>query len=233
MPDVGQGVKAMREVMQHDLRPLVMRLYDPEDSAFQGFPEGCLLVAATAGPKAVAEAEASLLAGLVEAVGGEPRGEEPWLRWLAHRDDLSAERLRAFLEPPGAYLDTIELAATWTALPSTYAEVKHHLATVADLALCHFSHCCGQGCCAYFTFAGSADDEAKALTAYTQAWRGAMEIALRHRATVSHHHGIGQAKATWVRADLGGWWEVWRRIRQGLDAKDRMNPNAMGGPHPR
>src|SRR5215813_1172823 len=33
LPAVGPGLKAMREILQRELRPLVLRLYDPEDSA--------------------------------------------------------------------------------------------------------------------------------------------------------------------------------------------------------
>ena len=230
---VRPGLAALREVMQRDLRPLVLRLYDADDSALQGLPDGCLLVAAAAGPRQVAEAEASLLAELVEAAGGEPLGEEPWAHWLAHRFDLSADRLRDFLAPSGAYLDTIDLASTWTQLPDLYDEVKEHLRATAGLALCHFSHSYAQGCCAYFTFAGSASDEAAAERVYLEAWRGTMEIALRRGATITHHHGIGQARARWARRELGGWWEVWRLVRQSFDSHEKLNPNAMGGRNPR
>jgi alkyldihydroxyacetonephosphate synthase len=212
---------------------MVLRLYDPADSAFQGGDGGCLLVAAAAGPRAVAEAEAVVLAELAAAAGAEPLGEAPWERWLAHRFDLSADRLRALLAPPGAFLDTIELAATWTVLPGLYEEVREHLSAVAGLTLCHFSHAYPQGCCAYFTFAGSASDEAGAEAAYQEAWRGTMEIALRRGATISHHHGVGQVRAPWIRAELGGWWNVWTRVRGALDPRGVLNPRGMGrGPRP-
>jgi alkyldihydroxyacetonephosphate synthase len=231
--DVDAGLGVLREAMQRDLRPMVLRLYDPADSAFQGGDGGCLLVAAAAGPRAVAEAEAVVLAELAAAAGAEPLGEAPWERWLAHRFDLSADRLRALLAPPGAFLDTIELAATWTVLPGLYEEVREHLGAVAGLTLCHFSHAYPQGCCAYFTFAGSASDEAGAEAAYQEAWRGTMEIALRRGATISHHHGVGQVRAPWIRAELGGWWNVWTRVRGALDPRGVLNPRGMGrGPRP-
>jgi alkyldihydroxyacetonephosphate synthase len=107
--------------------------------------------------------------------------------------------------------------------------VKGHLAQVADLALCHFSHGYPQGCCAYFTFLGSAGDESKAQAAYREAWRGAMEITLAHGATISHHHGVGQVRAPWIQAEMGGWWTVWERVRQALDPDGLLNPHAMGG----
>jgi alkyldihydroxyacetonephosphate synthase len=229
LPAVAAGLGAVREVLQRGLRPLVIRLYDPEDSLLQGQAEGCLLVGATAGPRAVAQAEAEVLASLVEAAGGETLGEEPWERWLRHRFDLSAQRLRDLLEPPGAYLDTIEVAATWTALPALYQEVKAHLASSAQLALCHFSHASAHGACAYFTFAGSAPDEAAAEAAYLEAWRGTMEATLALGGTITHHHGVGRVRAPWIRAEMRGWFPVWEAVRGALDPSGRMNPAAVGG----
>jgi alkyldihydroxyacetonephosphate synthase len=226
--DINAGLEAMQEVMQKGLRPMVLRLYDPEDSIFQGLDDGCLLLGASAGPALVAQAEAETLSRIVATRGGAPLGEEPWTRWLKHRFDLSASRLTDLLSPPGAFLDTIELATSWTSLAALYAEVKDQL-TGTGLAMCHFSHAYPQGCCAYFTFAGSAQDEEGARSAYEKAWREVMEIALRHRATITHHHGVGLARAEWIRAELGGWWQVWELVRSALDPNRRMNPNALGG----
>lgn len=228
MPSVAAGLDAVREVMQLGLKPLVLRLYDPEDSLFQGLDDGCLLVGAAAGPAPVAEAEAAVMAGVVAGAGGEPLGEDPWERWLRHRFDLSADRLRDMLEGDGAFMDTIEVAASWTALPRVYEEIKAALGR-HGLAMCHFSHAYPQGCCAYFTFAGSADDEAGAERAYTEAWRSAMESALAGGATITHHHGVGQARSPWVRRELSGWWHVWELVRGALDPEARMNPHALGG----
>ncbi|TMC37022.1 MAG: FAD-binding oxidoreductase [Chloroflexi bacterium] len=229
LADVRAGLECMRLVMQSGIRPLVMRLYDPEDSAFNGYELGageCALVVATAGSRKVAEAEAAE----VTRLAGEARGlgEQPWERWLAHRFDLSAERMRAFLAPAGAYLDTIELAAPWTVLPELHARVKAAIG-VGGLALCHFSHAYEQGCCAYFSFAGAAGTEDEARATYGRAWEGAMTSALELGATITHHHGVGQARARWVGDEMGGWMRVWRAVKEGLDPEGTMNPRALGG----
>jgi len=227
--DLRAGLDCMRAVMQAGIRPLVMRLYDAEDTAFGGYDLGddeCLLVVATCGLSAVAAAEAAA----VEAFAREARllGEAPWERWLRHRFDLSADRLKAFLEPPGAYLDTIELAASWTVLPELHARVKRAIA-VGGLALCHFSHAYEQGCCAYFSFGGSGDTEDEARAAYGRAWEGAMTTALELGATITHHHGVGQVRARWVADEMGGWMRVWRALKGGIDPEGIMNPRALGG----
>jgi len=227
--DLGSGLEAMRLIMQAGIRPLVMRLYDPADAAFNGYdlPSGaCLLVIATAGRDRVAAAEADVVKGI--ASSATELGEEPWRRWQRHRFDLSAERLKSLLEPPNSYVDTIELAASWTVLPKLYARVQ---AAISDggLALCHFSHAYEQGCCAYFSFAGSRETENEARSAYSRAWEGAMTAALELGATISHHHGTGQARARWVADEMGGWMSVWKSVRRAIDPAGIMNPRALGG----
>jgi alkyldihydroxyacetonephosphate synthase len=227
--DLGSGLEAMRLIMQAGIRPLVMRLYDPADAAFNGYdlPSGaCLLVIATAGRDRVAAAEADVVKGI--ASSATELGEEPWQRWQRHRFDLSAERLKSLLEPPNSYVDTIELAASWTVLPKLYARVQ---AAISDggLALCHFSHAYEQGCCAYFSFAGSRETENEARSAYSRAWEGAMTAALELGATISHHHGTGQARARWVADEMGGWMSVWKSVRRAIDPAGIMNPRALGG----
>jgi alkyldihydroxyacetonephosphate synthase len=227
--DLPAGLEAMRAIMQSGIRPLVMRLYDPDDAAFNGYDlpsGGCLLVVATAGLERVARAEAEAVRDMTASATD--LGEEPWLRWQRHRFDLSAERLKSLLEPPGSYVDTIELAAPWTVLPELHARVKHAI-SADGLALCHFSHAYEQGCCAYFSFAGARDTEDEARSAYNRAWEGAMTSALELGATISHHHGTGQSRARWVADEMGGWMRVWRAVKEAIDPSGVMNPRAVGG----
>jgi alkyldihydroxyacetonephosphate synthase len=228
-PDLASGLQAMRAVMQSGIRPLVMRLYDPEDTTFSGHllpGAGCLLVVATAGQREVALAEAAA----VKAFAGSATdlGDEPWTHWQEHRFDLSAQRMGSLLEPTGSYLDTIELAARWTVLIELHSSVKSAIA-VGGIALCHFSHAYEQGCCAYFTFGGSADSEQEAREAYGRAWEGAMSAAMELGATISHHHGVGRARARWVADEMGGWMRVWAAVKNGIDPEGIMNPRAVGG----
>ena len=227
-PDLHAGLEAVREILQRDLRPLVLRLYDADDTAFQGVGEaGCLLVAAVAGEPAVARAELDVVAGVCTAA--KDLGPDAFEHWREHRFDLSAERLLEFLRPAAALVDTIEVAAPWRALEEVHARIKRELTAAAGFALCHFSHGYGQGCCAYFTFAGSGADESDARRRYEAAWAGAMDACLELGATISHHHGVGRARAPWAPRELDGWWPVWQRLRSALDPAGIMNPRAGGG----
>ena len=180
-----------------------------------------------AGPAAVAEAQTEFVRDRL--AGARELGEDTWTEWREHRFDLSAERLVRYLDPPGSYLDTIELASPWSRMETLHRDVKNAFTEAGALALCHFSHASGQGCCAYFSFAGSAPDEAGAQAGYAAAWQGAMAAAVRNGAAISHHHGVGQARAAWIQDELGGWWDVWQTVRTAIDPAAIMNPNAVGG----
>ena len=229
--DLGSGLEAMRGIVQRGVRPLVLRLYDAEDTAFQAADaDGCLLIVGTAGEPAVAAAAMGVVEARCAAAGGRDLDEKPFLRWRDRRFHLSRERMLEALQPPGSFVDTIEVAAAWDRLAPLHAEVKAVLGG-EGIGLCHFSHAYPQGCCAYFTFAGSAASEEAAEAAYGRCWSGAMEACFRHSATIGHHHGVGQVRAPWVQREMGEWWQVWERVRSAIDPKRVMNPNAVGGPH--
>src|SRR6185503_5079588 len=97
---------------------------------------------------------------VVEAeCGGATRLDEALVtRWVGHRNDVSA--LESLIQRH-IVVDTIEIAARWSALPSIYegvlaavAELEHTLAVSA-----HQSHAYGDGACLYFTFAGRPPDD--------------------------------------------------------------------------
>jgi alkyldihydroxyacetonephosphate synthase len=230
--DVDSGLEAMREIVQRAVRPLVLRLYDAEDTAFQAADaNGCLLIVGTAGEPDVAAAAMGVVEARCASAGGRDLAEAPFLRWRDRRFHLSRERLLEALQPPGSFVDTIEVAAAWDRLPELHADVKAVLGA-EGIGFCHFSHAYPQGCCAYFTFAGSASPEKEAEAAYQRCWDGTMEACFRHSATIGHHHGVGQVRAPWVQREMGEWWQLWETIRSAIDPRGVMNPNAVGGRRP-
>jgi len=230
--DLEAGLEAMRGIVQRGVRPLVLRLYDPADTAFQAADaNGCLLVVGTAGEPELAAAAMAVVEARCALAGGRDLAEQPFLRWRDRRFHLSRERMLEALQPPGSFVDTIEVAAPWDRLSGLHTDVKAVLAA-EGIGLCHFSHAYPQGCCAYFTFAGSASSEDAAEAAYQRCWSGTMEACFRHSATIGHHHGVGQVRAPWVQREMGEWWQVWERVRSAIDPKRVMNPNAVGGIRP-
>ena len=112
------GIEACRSILQRGATPAVLRLYDPAESTRQFSVERAVLIV-------LDEADDHLVAATMAIVEDECRAalaEDAALvaTWLAHRNDVSA--LGALWER-GIVVDTIETAATWSALPRVHADV--------------------------------------------------------------------------------------------------------------
>jgi alkyldihydroxyacetonephosphate synthase len=227
------GVAAVRELLQAGLRPALLRLYDPADTALQaaelgvGEGSGALLLTSCEGRAAVAAAEAAELAAICAAHGA--RGCDPAAveAWYARRDDIGFAQAR-YLPLPGAVIDTVELAAPWARLVALHEAVRRRLGGRL-IVLCHLSHGYPDGACLYFSFAGVAGEEAGAVPLHERLWEEVMAAAAETGASIAHHHGAGLARAPYLAAELGeGGVEVLRRLKAALDPGGVANPGKWG-----
>ncbi len=145
------GLEACRRLLRRGLAPAVLRLYDETESArnFDRADTNVLIVLDEADPLA---AEATLAAVDAECAGATRLDDALVDRWLEHRNDVSA---LAPLWRHGIVVDTVEVAARWTALPGLVAAVGAALEAIPGtlVASVHQSHAYPDGACLYFTFA--------------------------------------------------------------------------------
>jgi alkyldihydroxyacetonephosphate synthase len=169
---------------------------------------------------------------LCESMGGSWEGEAPARRWLAHRYSVSYRQAPVFAQ--GAFVDTMEVAARWSKLGELYDGVRRALGERV-FVMAHFSHAYPDGCCIYFSFAGSADpglvrergwDEACEAT-YDAAWRAALAAAVEAGGTLAHHHGVGRSKAPRLPAELGVGIDVVRSLMRAFDPAGILNPGNL------
>jgi alkyldihydroxyacetonephosphate synthase len=233
--DFAAGVRAIREAMQAGLRPSLLRLYDADDTNLQvehlgiGSGGGCLMLASCEGRRAVAVAEAEVLAAICRDAGAEPLGAGPVLAWYPRRYLLGYQQAK-YLPMPGVVLDTIEVAAPWSRIVAVYEAVKQALRQKL-VVLCHLSHGYVDGACLYFTFAGSADGESGSVPLHEELWDTVMSEVLDNGGTIAHHHGAGLARTPYLRRELGdGGVEVLRRLKHALDPAGIANPGKWGLP---
>jgi alkyldihydroxyacetonephosphate synthase len=232
---MADAVAACRMLAQGELRPTLVRLYDPEDAALllrswegpeAGDPRPLLLLSFD-GDDAAARAE-----GAMAGCGGEPANAALVAHWWQHRNDAAHVYLEVMagkgLLGPHGVIDTIEVAGTWTVLRALYHSIKDALSPLALLCGCHLSHVYRDGACLYFTLAGAAEDDDGAAALDRSWWEAAMRACLDAGGTISHHHGIGRLKAPWLEEELGGWYEVLRAVKRALDPHGIMNPGALG-----
>jgi alkyldihydroxyacetonephosphate synthase len=217
----------------------VLRLYDRAESTrqFSGpyhDGDGCLLLVLDEGePEAVDWTLALVDQECRRTPGAGGRDRRLVGPWLEHRNDVSA---LGMVVQAGLVVDTIEVAASWTALPGLYDGVTDAIAAVPGTlaATAHCSHAYLDGGCLYFTFAGApGTDPAEKDRYYRAAFDAAMAATLAAGGAVSHHHGIGLLRGPWLRPALGeDAFAVLAGLKAALDPAGVLNPGKLGLPSP-
>jgi alkyldihydroxyacetonephosphate synthase len=235
------GLDCCRRVLRRGGTPAVLRLYDVTESrrTFDLSDLNVLIV--------LDEGEAGLVdatMGLVkdECGNAERLGDELVGRWLAHRNDVSA--LESVIRH-GITVDTIEIAARWSALSAIYEDVIGALGQVDGtlVASAHQSHAYRDGACLYFTFAGRPSPDAGAGAGpgagsgaadryYRNAWDAVIEVTRSHGGAISHHHGIGINRGRHLAPALGPAFDVLVGLKAKLDPTGVLNPGKLGLPSP-
>lgn len=189
-------------------------------------PHDQLLIVGCEGEPEEVEASLPAMIALCTQAGGQDLGAEPGERWLRKRYDVSF-KMPTFLYN-GAFVDTVEVAATWERIPALYHAVRH---AVSDqvMIMAHFSHAYPDGMSIYFSLGGSAETLEAAERRHSLAWSRALEVVAQQGATVSHHHGVGLMKAAQARLEQGAFVERWRVLKQQLDPDGILNPGKLFG----
>lgn len=185
---------------------------------------GTLLILVFEGTSTENVEDLARAANVAERNGGAALGEGPARHWERHRYSVSYRQAPVFMS--GAFSDTMEVAAPWSKLGDLYEAVRDAMRPHV-FVMAHLSHAYPDGCSIYFTFAGSADDDAAALAKYDAVWRDAPLAAARAGGTISHHHGVGRSKAPRLASELGFGTEVVRALARRLDPAAIFNPGNL------
>jgi len=173
---------------------------------------------------------------LFEKMGARYDGEGPARKWLLHRYSVSYRQAPVF--GAGLFSDTMEVAAPWSKLRALYDGVRNALGKHV-FVMAHLSHAYPDGCCIYFSFAGTAASgsgnwDARCEETYDRAWKAAMAAAIDAGGTLAHHHGVGRSKAPRMAHELGaGGVDTVRALMKAFDPKGILNPgNLLPPPSP-
>ena len=186
---------------------------------------GCRLIIGLEGARIRTEVEAALTFHELETLGARDKGEDPGWAWLKNRYHVSYRMSPMFRD--GAFVDTMEVAASWERLMDLYHSVRSAIGRHA-VVMAHFSHAYPDGCSIYFTFAGTAPDHASAERLYDAIWRDGMEATTRVGATISHHHGVGLLKAPYMAGEHREAMAIFEAAKASLDPDGIFNPGKMG-----
>jgi alkyldihydroxyacetonephosphate synthase len=225
------GLAACRRILRRGATPAVLRLYDDREAKRNfSVEDAAVLIVLDEGDPGLIDAGMTVVAEECAASGGAPADEHLVARWLEHRNDVSALES---LTRAGIVVDTIEIAARWSALPAIYTDAVAALNAIDGTlaATAHQSHAYADGACLYFTFAGrpSAED---ADAYYLRAWDAVTQTVLAHGGALSHHHGVGLNRSRFMPAALGAGLDVLAAVKAALDPRGILNPGKLGLPSP-
>ncbi|MFH2010935.1 MAG: FAD-binding oxidoreductase [bacterium] len=187
--------------------------------------DGCLLIVGFEGDRRLVEVQAKLGHEELLRSGARDLGEGPGLHWLKHRYSVSYKQSKMFTT--GAFVDTMEVAATWDRLMGLYEGVRKAISP-HGFVMAHFSHAYPEGCSIYFSFAGNATNPTQAKQTYERLWNEALGAATRAGGTISHHHGVGRSKAGFMTEEHGNSLRLLRALKSTFDPAGIMNPGVLG-----
>lgn len=232
-PTTEDGLNAIRGFVHRGLRPAVVRLYDEIEAehkiAQYRFEKGfALLILVFEGFAEMTELEARQTREICLANFGRCKGETAASEWYATR--FSTKKMLDYDATKGATADAIEVAAPWDRIGDVWREMRKALAPLCDLVDCHFSHVYHSGASVYVIFhAQTGGDDHAAEERYLECLRIACETSAKCGGNISHHHGIGTAKAEFLKLEHGeSGVGVMQKIKNALDPNGIVNKGVLG-----
>jgi len=231
-PALKTAMDALREIVQSEGRPSVMRLYDLEESQqrTKGLTEftdrPILVILQFSGPPALAKAEEDHAMQICTAHGACAAGNRPYDHW----EETRYQSYSIKWQTAGYYMDTIEVTGTWSALPAMYERMRAAVLALHPNAYfgSHWSHIYPEGACQYMTLRLPPMPEPQAFVIHRMAWQQIHQICLAMGGSISHHHGIGVFRNEWLREELNTGMDMLQILKDGIDPQNLLNPGKLG-----
>ena len=231
-----EGFEVLREVMVAGFKPSVARLYDPEDGQlhFSHFaaPDDCIVLFMTEGNAGISRATAE---GIREIVARHPDCQpvdsqliSDWFDDLVWGPDKVAredERIRTTRNVNR----TTEISADWSTINDIYEAVLPRIRSEMNgitLLGGHSSHSYINGTNMYFNYFYDLIDcepEEENDKYYLPIISIICEETLRLGGSIVHHHGIGKARAPWVKDEYGSSYPMLATLKHAFDPNGIMN----------
>lgn len=231
-PSLQSALDAVRDIMQAELRPSIVRLYDEVESRertadlpqFKAKP--FLAVLAFSGSPRLVETEEALALEIAARHGGEVAPSGPYEHWKQNRYVAYSAKWHA----SGYFNDTIEVTGNWSILPELYDRIAKAVKAIYPQVHfgAHWSHVYPEGACQYMTIRLPPMAEAEALPLHAKLWETIEGLTLDCGGSIAHHHGVGVFRNPWMRRELGAGLDVLQVLKDGLDPDNLMNPGKLG-----
>jgi alkyldihydroxyacetonephosphate synthase len=240
LKDMKVGFEALRGVMASGYKPSVARVYDPGDAGlhFSHFAaeDDCVLLfmaEGTAGiAKATAEGIAQIVAGYPECKPVDSAYIETWfndLCWGPDKITAEDERIRQTRNVNR----TTEISADWSSINDIYQAARARIIDeIPDITMMggHSSHSYINGTNMYFNYFFNVVDvspEQETDKYYLPIISIICEETLKRGGSIVHHHGMGKARAPWVKDEYGSSYYLLETLKQAFDPNDVMNKGTI------
>ena len=240
LKDMKTGFEVLREVMVSGYKPSVARVYDPGDaglhfSHFAAEDDCVLLFMAEGAPgiaKATAEGIAAVVAGFPECTPVDSAYIETWfndLCWDASKIIAEDERIRQTRNVNR----TTEISADWGSINDIYQAAKARIiAEIPDITMMggHSSHSYINGTNMYFNYffnVVGVGPEEETSKYYLPIIGIICEETLKRGGSIVHHHGMGKARAPWVKDEYGSSYYILETLKRSFDPNGTMNKGTI------
>lgn len=240
LKDMKTGFEVLREVMTAGYKPSVARLYDPEDGQlhFSHFaaPDDCVVLFMAEGPAGITAATA---AG-IEEIAAKHSGLVPvegqiiseWFDDLVWGPDKVSREDNRILTTRNVNRTT-EISADWSSIHQIYEAVLPRIrAEIPGITLLggHSSHSYINGTNMYFNYFFDLLDcapEDEGAKLYSPIIKIIIEETLRFGGSIVHHHGIGKARAHWVKDEYGSSFSMLQTLKTAFDPNGILNAGTI------
>jgi alkyldihydroxyacetonephosphate synthase len=230
--NVSAGLSAIKEIFRSGVTPSFVRLYDDIDTAMSFGPhfeveEGdCMLLLAFDGSKDKVGLDEEESVNICITHDGKDWGDGPSRRWWEHRYDMYYPS--KFTTAGYSIGDTIDVVATYDKIEAIYWKMKEVMEAEGAIVMSHFSHMYQNGGSMYMIFFTSQADAETAWANYKAIWDNGVKACLDLGGVMSHQHGVGLLRSTYIEEDLRSSFPVLKQIKAVLDPKGIMNPGKLG-----
>ncbi|PSN91919.1 hypothetical protein B9Q03_02770 [Candidatus Marsarchaeota G2 archaeon OSP_D] len=216
-----QALSAAKSLLELDVKPAVCRVYNEQESSYvfgQNSPV-MLLIYHFRSPR-IAEALTGEVRDTLTARGAKEADAGLVDKWLVDR--FKYDEQLGTLYGAGYIVDTVEIGSSWSNAPALYGDLVKQLPQIEGVVGfgAHVSHIYNQGACVYITVIMKPN-----ANTYTRLWEAVGALCKAHRATVSHHHGVGLLKSGLVKHEIP--FSLLEQIKRALDPHNTMNPNKL------
>lgn len=232
---MAEGVEAVRRIVTQGYYPAVVRLYDPIEAMDQfgslDIKQGqCILLFASEGEERLTDLTAAYVHEQVMGMDALDLGSTVGDYWFENRFS-TASFCRTDTIPTGL-ADALEVANVWSGIAPMYEHMKANMDEVIGpngRVYGHGSHFYHSGGNLYMIFHTFAEDKESLADQYFKVLGAAFDACHAEGGTLTHHHGVGLAKARWMNRELGNaGFALLDGIKKVVDPQGIINPGKLG-----